>query len=617
MKLSVETAEYERKMKSSKKVFEDFTKSIGINVKNLTAVGIASNLASGAINKFVGDIKMAISQSVEMAKQAQGIEMAFNRLNRPDLLNQLREATHGTINDMQLMQQAVKFDNFNLSLEQMGTMLAFAQQQAKDTGQDIGYLVDSIVTGLGRQSLPILDNLGLSATDIKERMKETGDMTTAVAQIIQERMDAAGGYFETAADRAAQSTTEVENAMIRLGKTLTPLEEDATTFWNTFITYALDGANKIMKVVIPVLDYVKSRIKYLFNIGDVELPDVHHDYSTSLNGQPYSVDPSILANAKKAQQQARNAIRSAGGTTPKKVGRGGGTTIEKTETQLNNEKIDALAKSYEKASAERRESIRKEIAALQKRNEEIQKYYDIATGKVRTPTGDGKVSQLVTGPTSFATSPLTIGTLNTSRSMSELETMISGLRTMQAGSRTNAEYEGFEKSIKPLQKRLDQITGEDKKKKNEDMTLSEGVGMMVSGVSNMASGLEQLGIKVPEGMQNVIGKLQAITTILTAIQTMQEVGTLLGFWHTGGVARAAGGLNVVPGNWGHDMVPALLQSGEVVLNRAQQGNLSAQLANNNAGMQLTATLRGEDIQLSINNRSRRRGRGEYVTTKFR
>ena len=52
------------------------------------------------------------------------------------------------------MKQAVKFDNFNLSLEQMGTFLAFAQQQAKDTGQDVNFLVDSIV-GLGRKSLPI------------------------------------------------------------------------------------------------------------------------------------------------------------------------------------------------------------------------------------------------------------------------------------------------------------------------------------------------------------------------------------------------------------------------------------------------------------------------------
>ena len=191
---------------------------------------------------------------------------------------------------------------------------------------------------------------------------------------------------------------------------------------------------------------------------------------------------------------------------------------------------------------------------------------------------------------------------------------------MQAGSKTNAEYEGFEKSIKPLQKRLDQITGEDKKK---EVHLLGEVGNIAGGVSGVFSGIEQLGVELPEGLKNVLGGvttmisiLSSIATIVTAIQAISAADTILPF-HTGGVARAAGGLNVVPGNWGHDMVPALLQSGEVVLNRAQQGNLAAQLSNNNAGLQLTATLRGEDIQLSLNNRSRRRGRGEYVTTKFR
>ena len=78
-------------------------------------------------------------------------------------------------------------------------MLAFAQQKAKDTGQSVDYMVDSIVTGLGRKSLMILDNLGLSAAEVKDKMKETGDMTKAIGEIIREQMAKAGDYVETAA----------------------------------------------------------------------------------------------------------------------------------------------------------------------------------------------------------------------------------------------------------------------------------------------------------------------------------------------------------------------------------------------------------------------------------
>jgi tetratricopeptide (TPR) repeat protein len=156
-------------------------------------------------------------EGMRLSVEAEGIEQAFNRLNRPDILDKVREATHGTVSDLELMKAAVKFDDFNLNIDEMGTLLAFAQKKAKDTGQSVDYMVDSITTGLGRQSLMILDNLGLSAAEIKEKMKETGDMTTAVGEIIREQMSQAGEYTETASDRIARANAENENALKALG----------------------------------------------------------------------------------------------------------------------------------------------------------------------------------------------------------------------------------------------------------------------------------------------------------------------------------------------------------------------------------------------------------------
>lgn len=249
IKLSLQSNQYEQGLRGAKRQFEDFTASIGINMKKMTAYGLAAGAAASAINSLTNTISTAISEGTRMAKEMEGVRVAFNRLNQPGLLNNLREATHGTVNDLELMKQAVKFDNFNLSLEQMGTMLAFAQQQAKDTGQDVGFLVDSIVTGLGRKSLPILDNLGLSATEIRERMKETGDMTKAVADIIQDRMNAAGGYVETAADRSAKATADMQNAMMELGKVFAPLTQSANTFFSAVQIGAIKSLTYIGKLM--------------------------------------------------------------------------------------------------------------------------------------------------------------------------------------------------------------------------------------------------------------------------------------------------------------------------------------------------------------------------------
>ena len=196
--------------------------------------------AAGAVANLGSEMVGMVQQGVEMAKAGEGIRIAFERLGRGDILDGLREATHGTVTDLELMKAAVKFNDFKLPLDELGTMLAFAQQKAKDTGQSVDYMVDSIVTGLGRKSLMILDNLGLSATEVKEKMKETGDMTKAVGEIIREQMSKAGDYVETAADRAAQANVSLQNKMEELGRKFAPLQEASNNFWTSMKIGILD-----------------------------------------------------------------------------------------------------------------------------------------------------------------------------------------------------------------------------------------------------------------------------------------------------------------------------------------------------------------------------------------
>ena len=189
--------------------------------------------AAGVAAEFASEIAGCVRQGIELAKQGEGIRNAFERLGRGDILDGLREATHGTVTDIELMKAAVKFNDFKLPVEELGTMLAFAQQKAKDTGQSIDYMVDSIVTGLGRKSLMILDNLGLSAAEIRSKMAETGDMTKAVGEIIRDQMAKAGDYVETAADRAAQANVSLQNKMEELGRKFAPLQEASNNLWTS------------------------------------------------------------------------------------------------------------------------------------------------------------------------------------------------------------------------------------------------------------------------------------------------------------------------------------------------------------------------------------------------
>lgn len=171
-------------------------------------------------------------------------------------------------------------------------------------------------------------------------------------------------------------------------------------------------------------------------------------------------------------------------------------------------------------------------------------------------------------------------------------------------------------------KGIDLDADKDKPGKKEDKTLvsiSNTIDGFSGGLSQITGGLEQLGIDVPNGIERMITTMQVISTILTGINTVVMTIAALSVipFARGGIAHAASGL-LIGHHYSGDMVPALLNDGELILNRSQQGNVASALRNNGlAGMQLEATLDGEDIRLAIRNGDRRRGRGEYVYSKTR
>lgn len=185
----------------------------------------AAELFGSYAQGFKDSVKELIDGGLEMAETADGVTKAFKDMDQPDLLENLRKATKNTVNDVQLMTAAVQAKDFRIPLEDLGKYLQFAQLKAQQTGQSVDYMTNSIVTGLGRKSPLILDNLGISAAEISEKTKETGDFMKAVAEIVDTQLAEAGETYISAADRAAQKTVELQNAQKALGDEILPLKE--------------------------------------------------------------------------------------------------------------------------------------------------------------------------------------------------------------------------------------------------------------------------------------------------------------------------------------------------------------------------------------------------------
>lgn len=146
------------------------------------------------------------------------------------------------------------------------------------------------------------------------------------------------------------------------------------------------------------------------------------------------------------------------------------------------------------------------------------------------------------------------------------------------------------------------------------------LGDMSSGMNQIVGGLEDLGIKVPDGIKKVITIMSAVSAILGGINAVLitiAMTKILPLFNNGGIVpHAAGGYVVGGTHYSNDVTPIMANAGEVVLSRAQVGNLSSQLQGMGS-MQLEAVIEGEDIRLALQNGDRRRGRGEYVTSKSR
>ena len=152
----------------------------------------------------------------------------------------------------------------------------------------------------------------------------------------------------------------------------------------------------------------------------------------------------------------------------------------------------------------------------------------------------------------------------------------------------------------------------------------------ISGLGSALAAIEDPAVKV----LGIVA--QAIATVALSFAQALSKDTKLGVF--GWIAAAAAGTaamistisaiksatagsyeqgGIVPGNsFTGDNLTANVNSGELILNRAQQNTLAAQLRQGYSNnMHLTATIKGTDIQLALNNTSRQQGRGTYVTAR--
>jgi hypothetical protein len=208
--------------KGTKQAQKDFDKvdesASGLN-KTMGKLG-AAVAAAFAVDRIVA----FTAEASKLAAEGEGVRRAFERIGDPKLLQGLRDATRGTVSDLELMKSAVRASNFKIPLQDLAKLFEFARRRAKETGEEVDYLVNSIVLGIGRKSPLILDNLGISAVELRKKLKgvgveaaSVGDISKIIGEIATEEMRKMGNEVVTTKDRMDQLAASTANFKEKFG----------------------------------------------------------------------------------------------------------------------------------------------------------------------------------------------------------------------------------------------------------------------------------------------------------------------------------------------------------------------------------------------------------------
>lgn len=158
------------------------------------------------------------------------------------LLKDLDKAAAGTVANSKLMKDAVTAEMLGIPIEEFSGLIKVARQQSVAMGEDMGFMLESVVKGVGRASPLILDNLGITLKlgEVYEQAaaslgKKADQLTAAeqkqallnaVLEFGAEKEAAMGGEVNSNAENYARMQASVQNMVDTFSVHLVPIVAD-------------------------------------------------------------------------------------------------------------------------------------------------------------------------------------------------------------------------------------------------------------------------------------------------------------------------------------------------------------------------------------------------------
>ncbi len=598
-------------------------------------------LASGEALRDVTKQAITLSEAagIDLATAAQTLSTSVNQMggdssNAARFVNVLAAASQKGAGDIAWLGEAIT--KSGTTARAVGTsyeeLVANLEQLAK-AGFDAstaGTALRSIIMNLEKQAnndfkpsvvglTTAFDNLGKAHLSIVQYQEIVGKMFASQAMALADAAGEARNMTEaitgtnTAEEQARINTDNLDGALKSLASAWEGLNLHVNSSNGLLTTFVNNLTSTIRKMDTYVV-VAKTLWKYI--TGDMPAEGEGGGGGGTVNTNSITEIPEIVVSGSASKGKNKK---------PK-----GGTTIQKTEEQLNTEAINKLTQEYIKASAERQAAIRQEIKVLQDRNAEIQQMKDEAQGK-STPIGKMEEEQGILPTTSLSAPVEKYKTqlISIKTPLQALTEEMEHLAEAQAKAMSPEMWQAYQKQIEDIKKKMGQFKGEGVNSEKSWQAAAQAIGQVGSAVAGLEDPAAKVAGTIAQAIASVaLGYAQATTQAATlgpwawvafAATGMAQMISMISAIHSA-TGYAEGG--IVKGNsYSGDNVPATvgggmvgLNAGELVLTRAMQGNLASQLqgAGGGGGMQV-ARISGEQIYVALDRYLKRSGRGEMLT----
>ena len=246
----------------------------------ITGINQGVQLAQAAIEVFKKALDFSVQGAqIERLQESSQMMARSVGLDMDDIVEAVREASMGTVSDLDIMTSATKAMMLGVggSAEELGQLMEVAAIRGRAMGLSTTQAFNDIVTGIGRQSKMILDNLGIVlnleqvygdyARSIGKTVEQLSDlekkqaMVNAVIADTQDLIKESGGLIEDNAAKWEKMLAAEKNYWDEVKKSAVGLSAAWGKFWG--------GEYEAALLELQFKNLKKEAKEFGIDIGDI------------------------------------------------------------------------------------------------------------------------------------------------------------------------------------------------------------------------------------------------------------------------------------------------------------------------------------------------------------